>query len=645
MRSSWMGDLGDQIASTLLKDLAIPGSHDSGSYNMTGAASAQGVDVYEQLRAGARYLDLRVIWNKNSADSSKPTGPKMTQLPIRDPDYYLYHGDFVSDNKWSSVLEQIERFLKENQREILIVSFLLYPRQDQIERTARLSVWQPLLDRFGPQLVTRSFVETQLKLDQPGRVKLRDLWDNKRRMVIFSGDANLDPEQIWPNSKMRSFSADTGNFLEPTILLRRLDENVGQPRGNDLWYLGTQFTPHPAHVVATVGGAVSVTGGGLLRDLASISTPLILQRLETEWRDMPLNIVGGDWIHLFEFCKTVIDRNLRPRQRTTVIAHAASAKERTTIAALSWGSNRVDIFAIGAPDKQMYHKAWTGSALVPLPQSPTSPRFLRWADWEPLGGKFSSPPSVVSWGPNRADIFGLGAYDNQMYHKAWTGSALVPSPTDWEPLGGVFSSPPTVVSWGPNRLDIFCIGTDKQMYHKARTDNAWVPPAATDWEPLGGQFNGPPAVVSWGPNRLDIFGIGTDNQMYHKARTNNAWVPPAATDWEPLGGVFNSPPAVVSWGPNRLDIFGIGADNQMYHKARTDNAWVPPAATDWEPLGGVFNSPPAVVSEGPNRLDIFCIGADNQMYHKARTDNAWVPIEATDWESLGGVLAISYQGS
>jgi hypothetical protein len=30
--------------------------------------------------------------------------------------------------------------------------------------------------------------------------------------------------------------------------------------------------------------------------------------------------------------------------------------------------------------------------------------------------------AVTSWGSNRLDIFGLGT-DNQMYHKAWDGSA------------------------------------------------------------------------------------------------------------------------------------------------------------------------------------------------------------------------------
>ncbi|HMB05013.1 MAG TPA: hypothetical protein VKP69_14890 [Isosphaeraceae bacterium] len=46
---------------------------------------------------------------------------------------------------------------------------------------------------------------------------------------------------------------------------------------------------------------------------------------------------------------------------------------------------------------------------------------------------FNSAPAVAAWGTNRLDIFALGT-TNVMYHKAWDGSAWRPSLTDWEPL-------------------------------------------------------------------------------------------------------------------------------------------------------------------------------------------------------------------
>ncbi|KAH7122343.1 hypothetical protein B0J11DRAFT_463994 [Dendryphion nanum] len=182
--------------------------------------------------------------------------------------------------------------------------------------------------------------------------------------------------------------------------------------------------------------------------------------------------------------------------------------------------------------------------------------------WEALGGVFTSPPAVVSWGAGRIDIFGLGT-NNQMLHKAWDGS-WHPSQTSWEALGGIFTSPPAVVSCGAGRIDIFALGTDNQMFHKAWDGSYWLP-SQTEWEALGGIFTSPPAVVSCGAGRIDIFALGTDNQMFHKAWDGSSWLPSQA-GWEALGGIFTSPPAVVSCGAGRIDIFGLGTDNQMLHK-------------------------------------------------------------------------------
>ena len=48
----------------------------------------------------------------------------------------------------------------------------------------------------------------------------------------------------------------------------------------------------------------------------------------------------------------------------------------------------------------------------------------------------NTPIGVVSWGPDRIDVFGLGT-DDAMYHLAWDGHAW----SDWEPRGGKFHNP------------------------------------------------------------------------------------------------------------------------------------------------------------------------------------------------------------
>ena len=37
-------------------------------------------------------------------------------------------------------------------------------------------------------------------------------------------------------------------------------------------------------------------------------------------------------------------------------------------------------------------------------------------------------------------------------------------PGQWESLGGVLTSQPSVVSWGTNRLDVFGLGTDSAAW-------------------------------------------------------------------------------------------------------------------------------------------------------------------------------------
>lgn len=281
----------------------------------------------------------------------------------------------------------------------------------------------------------------------------------------------------------------------------------------------------------------------------------------------------------------------------------------SALALESWGPDRLDAFGVGL-DKAMWHKAWAQG---------WSPGQVA---WEPIGGSFVSPPAVASWGQDRLDVFALGT-DRAVWHKAWA-QGWFPSPNDWEPLGGAFVQPPAVASWGPGRLDVFGVGLDKAMYHKAWQDGWHPSPAA--WEFLGGGFTSAPTVVSWGPERLDVFALGLDGSLWHKAWAQG-WFP-SQTDWEPVGGKFLAPPAVASWGPGRLDVFGVGLDGAMYHRA-FDGGW-----HGWEQLGGIFASPPTVVSWGPERLDVFAVGKDRSMWHKAWAQ-AWSP-SVTGWEPLGG---------
>ena len=61
--------------------------------------------------------------------------------------------------------------------------------------------------------------------------------------------------------------------------------------------------------------------------------------------------------------------------------------------AVSWGPNRLDIFALGT-DHAAWHRWWNGSS---------------WGGWESLGGLVMSPVQPVSWAANRLDLFVVGS--------------------------------------------------------------------------------------------------------------------------------------------------------------------------------------------------------------------------------------------
>jgi hypothetical protein len=46
---------------------------------------------------------------------------------------------------------------------------------------------------------------------------------------------------------------------------------------------------------------------------------------------------------------------------------------------------------------------------------------------------------VVSWGPNRLDVFVEGT-DSALYHKWWDGQAWGPSVTGYERQGGIVTA-------------------------------------------------------------------------------------------------------------------------------------------------------------------------------------------------------------
>ncbi len=250
-------------------------------------------------------------------------------------------------------------------------------------------------------------------------------------------------------------------------------------------------------------------------------------------------------------------------------------------AAVSWGPNRVDVFARGV-DNRLWHQ-WYDNG---------------WKGWESLGGTLTSAPAVASWGAGRLDVFARGSSGelvHRYYDHGWR---------PWETLSapGTIGTTPTAASWGPGRLDVFAPRAgDRSLLHRFYSYQwgTWSP-----WENLGGSLVGAAAASAAGPDHIDLVARGVDDAMYHKAYAPFAW-----GAWVRVGGVLTAPPAIVASWPGILETFVVGTDHAVYRQTKF-GGWL-----GWQRIGGTATSGPAVASWGAGRLDVFVRGTDGAAWH------------------------------
>ena len=230
------------------------------------------------------------------------------------------------------------------------------------------------------------------------------------------------------------------------------------------------------------------------------------------------------------------------------------------------GSNPLDIFGKGT-DGSIYHKYWDGSSWQP--QGDTMDNL---GD----GTQFLHGPAAVSWGPNRTDIFAIND-DYKMVHQYWDGTTWLSeweSLSDNE-----FTDTPTAISWGANRLDIFGVEYETgALLHNVWDGSQWSGWENLGTASATVGFTGTVAATSWSVNRIDIVALGTDGAYYYKFYDGSKWQP-SEDSFIAKGGSFASSPSVVSWGVDRLDMYGVGSDSMLKHMTWYGSGWYPDFAS------------------------------------------------------------------
>ena len=177
----------------------------------------QSLGFTEQLHAGIRYFDLRVSSKKETED------------------LYFVHG--IYGGKIEDSMREINSFLDQHQREIVLLDFNHFYRVTEGQHTQFLSL---LLDIFGSKVCPFVDVES---------TTLDMMWENNLQVIIFYHDDIIKEHlQFWPGDLIPSPWADK---TEVSKLMKFLEKNYKEGRPTDKFYITQGIcTPDSYYVIA-----------------------------------------------------------------------------------------------------------------------------------------------------------------------------------------------------------------------------------------------------------------------------------------------------------------------------------------------------------------------------------------------------------
>jgi hypothetical protein len=161
---NWMGILYNKIKDKKLIHLTIPGSHDSNTYTVVNSmmakkfAKCQAINVYEQLKLGIRYLDLR--------------------FGVLEDQIIDQHGPFEG-GLFEKNLQLIKEFLDKHPEEFLIINF---QNESKIESKYQKEFIKMVLKYLEKYLITEEDKKTWFNIES---VTLEMVRMHKKNIFAF----------------------------------------------------------------------------------------------------------------------------------------------------------------------------------------------------------------------------------------------------------------------------------------------------------------------------------------------------------------------------------------------------------------------------------------------------------------------------
>lgn len=297
----WMSQLPPELHSIPLFNLAIPGSHDSMSYDLDinssiieperlkrfskiycarkivrKWATTQEETITKQLDIGVRYFDLRIARKPNDTNPNR---------------LYFYHGLYTQTDV-ETVLKVINDWAERHPREILILAlshFKGFDKKNGVHLHTHLINFIKTL--FGAKLLLRKDIPT-----------LKSCWDKGRNIIVsYDRPAQQHPE-IW--GKITYYY---GKSMDSTKVESKLRQDLEKARpSNSFFVCGLNLTlPEDVRILMYILRLCDNFVNVIQRSL-----PRLLQWVKEQAGRTPMNIVASDVVTRSDFVSTVVRLNI-----------------------------------------------------------------------------------------------------------------------------------------------------------------------------------------------------------------------------------------------------------------------------------------------------------------------------------------------
>ena len=222
-RANWMSDNRTKLITKSLKDIALPGSHDSGA-NTDNRARTQTFSIFDQLLYGIRYFDIRPYYS----------GSKTT-MPIDKSKLVAYHtldvaqtispfGGTFEGQTIESIAADVRAFLKQHKELVILrISQFRNFNEDVYAAMEQLIRDSGLVNNFYTPETTVTGRLAERKLDQFLKV------DRGTVLIVVDIDTNNGDIDY-----LGTFRASSGELIRPSGFFRYRDWFNAQPDVADI---------------------------------------------------------------------------------------------------------------------------------------------------------------------------------------------------------------------------------------------------------------------------------------------------------------------------------------------------------------------------------------------------------------------------